>query len=170
MRARNAVGKASAELFVKGLNSLFDKVVVYRSFDSIKNNEEYDYILIPETQVEISYEKEIADRREIFQETESAARLIGTPFGISSAVEYEMQVRDPRDAALIAIFSSAGTPAGKWWTYEAVCGNHDPRNYNRELSEDLQFPIEEAMTDALEKLLMALDAGLQPAARVTHGD
>lgn len=151
IQTRNTVGVASEKLFVKGLYPLFNKVDTYRSIAEVRNKDDYDYILVPDSKISTSYDKK------------------GSIWQLAALVEYQLYVRDAKTDAVVVTFAGSGSGAINWLDnageaygrgYETYCA--EGLSYNSDMSKGYQSPMGKAMGIAFENLLRATEIGLIP--------
>ena len=169
MYAENNIGVGIESLFVQGLPYLFDDVVVgYRDITSIKNIKDFDLILYPDIEIETSYDKEGALKREISDKLLDISSLLTGKwkkglFQIFVEGKLKLKVVDVKSGL---IYNFVEDFKGIGWAYSKFCSRKrfdNTKDYV--LSMDYNRLIELVLTKSLPGLLQKVETGLLPLAK-----
>ena len=142
--AANEVGNASEKLFAEGLPYLFERVDVYEDAYSIKNKEDYDFILYPAIKIDTNHDENAARERKIrtvYNASVKANVLDVKPYRmtIGSSAELELGIVDAKSDSTVQVFKGSGSSRGNWTTDDHRCTDKD--NLTTALGIQYQDPI-----------------------------
>jgi uncharacterized caspase-like protein len=150
------------QLFTERLKSMFDKVSAYDNIKSIKNPEEYDFILVPYIHSNFSYDEKAATTRYI---SEKKFEYKSSPFNIFANIVSGIEILDSQTSKIehVKISKNGESSINSFFCYDLF--TDDLLAFHKADSVKVTSQLFSKTTEeAIGELVTSLEASLRPLA------